>query len=844
MTRPREQQDLLDFLKPYSIQPSQLIALLKCIEAPDSLQEFGTVAYNLQYILPFLLQTSPRQFHSDDLSSWINICTIIVQNRAELNATIPQFYLAGRKRPKTGIIQEYPLYYSLWPPPASEVTASFFYHLQAHVVSAVNQFKSTEFTSKKEGFADIRRKLSNILRNHLVGDLYHQLYNILPPPPLTTQELNSTIANILTSRTEDEITPTLNDFSRLLDFALGQRVERSHKLRHPLLGNSEKKIVHLQYEDPDAEIPKPSSTTIRSLSVSKKVIANAALRGEALDEFIDETVCWYSSEPLQSKKGESYSLNNLKTKTKHRYIAAGNQMLPHQWDRLNLYEIVHLTWICHTLSQGGLKGIEISGIVQKQLAALLAIMYWISKPLHIAKQTQYHRKGVSLLSRTYPQNVILHILAQNANWVIPLPQLESRRKMCKNEAPYLRKTAKKVILPMSTLPYRFIMPCAVRAPRYKNNPDNFIFPQRGPKLDNLLREVLSKYNAKLNTRLTIFRITNHFKSYLSDELNDHTESAVCLGEYPPTGQQASIYYAAPKMRYLQTKYYKACQKIENFIFAKAGGNWENFWDIKIPPAPSDSVKHVGSQTCLLTKTTKLLVQDLINNIKNLRQKKRHTPKSLFQFHNAFTSYCVVFLKFVSGYRDVADPLFSITDFYPKHELLVISDKDDRYRSKSRVVYLPKLFSDQLTEYSAHCLHLILHLTIINPQLAQAIQTQTSQSPTFKTPTNSPQIPFFFFLNENNGKQQRVTPGTLKKQIQWSYELPANANRHFLRTRLRELGVPGEIVDAYMGHWEYGQEPFGKFSTLSPSSFKKMISPAIDKICKEVGWKTIHGISQR
>lgn len=155
-----------------------------------------------------------------------------------------------------------------------------------------------------------------------------------------------------------------------------------------------------------------------------------------------------------------------------------------------------------------------------------------------------------------------------------------------------------------------------------------------------------------------------------------------------------------------------------------------------------------------------------------------------------------------------------------------------------------MFIGQFHEYKKHRLQLISNLTIINPNLAKMLAEESKQTPRFKQSQEKKTLPFFFFLNKKTGQYENIRPSILKKQIQWTYELPANANRHFLRTRLRELDVPGEIVDAYMGHWEHGQEPFGKFSTLSAESFKKLLSPAIEEICLETGWKVIKGISKR
>jgi len=63
----------------------------------------------------------------------------------------------------------------------------------------------------------------------------------------------------------------------------------------------------------------------------------------------------------------------------------------------------------------------------------------------------------------------------------------------------------------------------------------------------------------------------------------------------------------------------------------------------------------------------------------------------------------------------------------------------------------------------------------------------------------------------------------------------------LRTRLREKGVSGEIVDAFMGHWEHGQEPFGRYSSLSPTDYRRMLESPLQELLQEAGWEVVEGL---
>jgi hypothetical protein len=62
----------------------------------------------------------------------------------------------------------------------------------------------------------------------------------------------------------------------------------------------------------------------------------------------------------------------------------------------------------------------------------------------------------------------------------------------------------------------------------------------------------------------------------------------------------------------------------------------------------------------------------------------------------------------------------------------------------------------------------------------------------------------------------------------------------MRTRLRELGVDGGAVDAWMGHGGIGREPYARHSAISPAALRDMVTPALERIWEELGWEVLPG----
>ena len=74
-------------------------------------------------------------------------------------------------------------------------------------------------------------------------------------------------------------------------------------------------------------------------------------------------------------------------------------------------------------------------------------------------------------------------------------------------------------------------------------------------------------------------------------------------------------------------------------------------------------------------------------------------------------------------------------------------------------------------------------------------------------------------------------------------IKTNVNRHYLRGRLLELDVPGYFIDAYLGHWHTGTQPWGSMSLFHKELYFKMMKATLPKILSELGFKSPQQITQ-
>lgn len=97
----------------------------------------------------------------------------------------------------------------------------------------------------------------------------------------------------------------------------------------------------------------------------------------------------------------------------------------------------------------------------------------------------------------------------------------------------------------------------------------------------------------------------------------------------------------------------------------------------------------------------------------------------------------------------------------------------------------------------------------------------------------------------NGKSQLVfIPFSMQKaqhlvskiehlNLPFLNDLIPNAARHFLRTKALNDGLPPEVIDALLGHWHMGSEPWSSYGIFDFQVFCSTLEPFIENIQKEL-----------
>jgi hypothetical protein len=255
---------------------------------------------------------------------------------------------------------------------------------------------------------------------------------------------------------------------------------------------------------------------------------------------------------------------------------------------------------------------------------------------------------------------------------------------------------------------------------------------------------------------------------------------------------------------------------------------------------------IGSPYYLNAKTYRQIIKQLWQNANPLFDQLNYQSIKLnelrFRFNSlAFwiDSYC----SFAAATRNITDPLIQY-DLVSHEGLYRVNDKNKYDGFNTRIVFVPAALLAKLKAYKKVRQKLLIYLK-------KTHGLSTNEEAIVKSNH------LFFFKQPCQGKLKIVeyTRSRCRDEIYWQantdnevgtgkeellvYEnlraLKTNVNRHYLRGRLLDLGMPGFFIDAFMGHWHAGTQPWGQMSIFNQSHYLEQLKKLVPKILKELAF---------
>jgi hypothetical protein len=272
------------------------------------------------------------------------------------------------------------------------------------------------------------------------------------------------------------------------------------------------------------------------------------------------------------------------------------------------------------------------------------------------------------------------------------------------------------------------------------------------------------------------------------------------------------HYTTPDVSHLQ-QIYVAATRVLNEEFTLGG--YEPCVRRCIGLAPGGTA--VGSPLCPTMGAVREALRRLKSAINeaSYRESWKYDPGEFIRRHNLYTFYCVLMYSFAIGVRGVRTPYLHPSDVDQDTGIATIADKDSGSGYKTRLIWLPALVLEQMRLYEIY--------------MSGIAEGSLLKAPNSRRPC--------YFLRDDL-KIQEVRPGTMAPFLQKYLPFPANVGRHFVCTELRERGFPPEMIDALMGHWWRGEEPWGVFSSFTFLEFRRELERVLPPFLVELGFEPI------
>ncbi len=509
------------------------------------------------------------------------------------------------------------------------------------------------------------------------------------------------------------------------------------------------------------------------------------------------------------------------------HMSSLNQRLPFRYSQLSSIELSIAARSAHDLLSG--KGEPKIG---RYSGLLMALLLWVGRPMEQLLKMRFYQGRSNLPN---DQKDLLAYLNEEDAFVLPIRSPKWRNNLQESARQLLQDIGGS---PMTHVDGVIIVSSPVRISSLMTDmlgdklpkgigSDSELFPTRlREEIKDELVQAMSKLNDDHHLRLTPLRVSLALFDEISALTTDWTDAALLTGHGFTTTEVTAHYYSVSG-EYLQQTYHEAAVSLRNRLYQYLGFDTKSFFKFE------QKILNHGEHSSKLNPRP-YLVRLLASHLQDqIFEAKRQLPhdEGLRQLHNALVAYTAFWILFNTGYRAVNDLVFRLREIDWATGLLVISDKDDDSESSSRVVWLQSQLLEQLRSY-------VLHLELLQLRAPSHGSVHEHIEDVLSNP--APEAALLFFISEKWHVTQ-VSPENLRSQAS-AFSLPMNLSRHYLRTQLRQMGCRAEYVNAFMGHWQKGQEPFGRFSTMTPFELFSVMAPYLEQLRLQAGWSNRPGLA--
>jgi len=840
----KDHENLLKIASEVGCPKDHVRKLLWLINAPASLTAFIQIADNLRQC--FRLSSAEIDF---DINDWINSCLLlldyIVENEEQACEVIGQHLMEGGKERNGKITHplhgkgmvRYPMYTSIWNIHESFENQDTYRLLQAHILIAymklmedVTTIKSYECHAQQEpilgNFNSSAINACRLMRDmsliscaddfkELMEEQTYYVYHCLATPELRPLLLlpHKEFYTALVSKHEKQSSSEQTDYTKHFGLFFKRTYTEQETKKRSGGGhhNHGSKLRHDGYVNLSPFILKQ----ITGLAEADDTDGNWGSQYLIREQF--ELDSDSDLEALESDTGEELYLSKFEEKSQSilsvilsargqvRQLTMANQLLRGRWGNMTIWEVAQLMLICGSMFReiyGDSEAINESKLIILEAIGLIMTMLWTGSPLERAKK-------IALTTSTDKIGSELAYITDKKEWRIKPCLLEYATQPTKEQINKSRNKTRYIYLPDLFNIGGYLT--SISSLKGASEGSGLIFTRHMSSYKKAIKEVTKELPE--GHRVTEVKISKYlFHLIASETSGDVADAILTTGNYHHLGQTL-LHYTTPSADYIRDIYTQSIESIINEIYQEA-------YD-KTPPecGTATALKgfYLGSRLCPKRESIITMVEQLSSHICDGRSD--FNIESFIQYHNIYTIYTSQMFAYATGVRAIKSPFIHIEEVDEETGLAVISDKDGKDFYNSRLVWLPDSVRKQLSYYSSHRDYVMNELILKH------------------YPNDLSDTPFLFLLNHDFSIIE-LRPKNIKPLLEDIFPMPLNVNRRFLRTEMKERGCPIEIINCFMGHWSLGEEPWGKFSSLSFHDYVKTLKQHIIPILDMLTWKPI------
>lgn len=773
-------------------------SLLNYIEAPKPLVEVGTILPRLFQVLSVIEQIAGIEHvpASGNLRAWINACQ-------KMCASAEQHHESKTSATLRGLYEEHQPYVSLRHKPSDPFLKVKHDHLLAHLLIANSACREMEAAGERY---ESSRKTAFIFARSICRAAHATTLKSLPDTACSSRDYLMHLEELNGST-------RLAAFSVFIHYALDRKKAITRDAGDSHRKYPARSISHVD-EEPDLFQLQASIASIQMPILSPDKEREIERTGISAGEFVHQTeltqITFDQDRPLEGRR----SIEHLyRAKSAHKKIAMSNQQLQSRWPVLSNFEAsVVANGIVNTYRNGRDSNIESESRVMIETAALLTIMFWFSIPLSEAINSIAHESQSITPTERFE---FVHGQPSYALVKTARPDYKSDYSGYK-----LLDIATHLQLNSGVGIEQILVDHFIRTGKRHQ-----LFDQTERYYLGLINKFITDINQQYGCRLTIPRIANYmFEAIANAQCSDVTYAMLITGNSSYIGKNPIFYTSATSMT-LNNIYRATCKSI-----AKCAR-----LELSKDKAKKGSISKFTPEDRMHGSRIRPTHDDVATLRVHLSDKIRIEMKQgPIEVHNAMAIYTSGFINFATGYRAVGDASFHPGEIDHDTGTAVISDKDTVDEHHSRLVWIMDECLEQIRHYRSQLKILLEHAALAMPNIYKDLSGELFGSDGDKVRS----VPGLFIVRDN--KIVSLTPTIYEASFPSSYPYPANAHRHFLRCNLLEMGCPSDVINAFMGHAERGQEPWSAHSSLGSTDYREALKPILTElVVQRCGWRAIN-----